>query len=241
MEEVMFDSLALENPKRKWATLMSFTLETAFLGMLITAPLAFTDKLPSLKIGELLVAPTRMAPAPITQPAEAPPAGTHTTSELNPDMTLVEPQAIPKFTPHIVDEKPIAPTGWGIEGAPLGVANTDNPLMNTLLKPHVDAGPPPAAHVLVKISKLDPGFLIHRVQPAYPRNAVITRTEGTVVLAALIDTSGRITQLRAVSGHPLLIPAAIDAVRQWRYKPYILNGSPVEVETQVSVIFNLNR
>jgi periplasmic protein TonB len=96
------------------------------------------------------------------------------------------------------------------------------------------------SHGPVVISHLDPGLLINRVQPIYPRTAVIARTEGTVTLTAVIDKSGRITQLHVVSGPALLINAAIDAVRQWRYKPYILNGSPVEVETQVSVIFNLN-
>ena len=107
------------------------------------------------------------------------------------------------------------------------------------LKPHTVA-PPVAPHGPVIISVLNPGMLIHRVQPLYPRPAIITHTEGTVVLTAMIDTSGRITQLHVVSGPALLINAAMDAVRQWRYKPYILNGSPVEVETQVSVIFNLN-
>lgn len=89
------------------------------------------------------------------------------------------------------------------------------------------------------VSTLDPGMLIRKVQPVYPRPAVEARIEGTVILTALIDKEGHITQLHAVSGHPFLIASAIAAVKQWRYKPYILNGSPTEVETQVSVVFTL--
>jgi protein TonB len=84
-------------------------------------------------------------------------------------------------------------------------------------------------------------MLIKQVQPTYPRPAVAARIEGTVLLAAVVDMQGRITQLHALSGHPLLVPAAIEAVKQWRYRPYILNGNPVEVETQVSVIFTLQQ
>lgn len=243
----MFDSLALEDPRnttRRWTTLMSFSLETALLGILIAAPLAFTDKLQSVRVGEQLVAPTSMAVDTVSDLAETAPEKTHSVSELNPDSTLIAPGVIPKSTIHVVDEAPVGPTSWNsIVGAPVGPA-TNNAVMRNLMntfRPYIAVTVPPAAHTKVQISHLDPGFLVQRVQPAYPKNAIITKTEGTVVLAALIDTQGRVTQLHAVSGHPFLIPAAIDAVRQWRYKPYILNGSAVEVETQVSVIFSLNR
>ena len=69
--------------------------------------------------------------------------------------------------------------------------------------------------------------------------AVLGRIQGQVLLWAIIDSEGRIAQLKAKSGDPLLIGAAVDAVRQWRYRPYVLNGTPIEVETQIRVNFTL--
>ena len=81
--------------------------------------------------------------------------------------------------------------------------------------------------------------LTTRVEPRYPPLAVLARKEGTVVLHAIISREGRITSLEVVSGSPLLIQAALDAVRQWRYRPTMLNGEPVEVETTITVVFQL--
>ncbi len=83
------------------------------------------------------------------------------------------------------------------------------------------------------------GNLIYRVEPEYPAIARLAHIQGAVVLHAIIGKEGKIENLQAVSGPPLLIRAALDAVRQWRYRPYLLNGDPVEVETQVTVNFIL--
>jgi periplasmic protein TonB len=83
--------------------------------------------------------------------------------------------------------------------------------------------------------------LISRVEPRYPAIAVQTKTEGTVVLHAIISRDGRITALEVVSGHPLLVQAALDAVRQWRYRPTYLGGEAVEVETSITVTFRLSQ
>ena len=84
------------------------------------------------------------------------------------------------------------------------------------------------------------GYLVKQAQPVYPHMAQIAGVQGDVVLQAMIDREGNIVQLQAVSGHPMLVPAALDAVRQWRYRPYRLNGEPVEVETQITVRFILS-
>ena len=237
----MFDSLAFENPKRKWATLMSFTLETAFLGMLLSVPLAFTERLPLTSFAQTLIAPTG-PPADPGKPDIQRPSTIHSvTTEFQKGHLVYTGKVPPTIAVLNESQNQVSadPANWVIGAPP---SDRTNPAMQSLLRNVTpNPGPVPATRPPIKISTLDPGFLVHRVQPVYPHNAIITRTEGTVVLAALIDTSGRITQLRTISGHPLLIPAALDAVRQWRYKPYILNGSPVEVETQVSVIFSLNR
>ena len=93
----------------------------------------------------------------------------------------------------------------------------------------------------VKVSQgVTQGLLVHKVEPQYPPIAKTARVQGTVVLHALIAKDGKIENLQAVSGSPLLTAAAINAVKQWRYKPYILNGQPVEVETTVTVNFHLS-
>jgi periplasmic protein TonB len=92
----------------------------------------------------------------------------------------------------------------------------------------------------IRISSLSEGALLRRVQPIYPPPARNARIQGPVVMVALIDTDGRIVNLRLVSGNPLLVEAAMNAVKQWRYRPYILNSQPIEVETQITVVFSLN-
>jgi protein TonB len=82
--------------------------------------------------------------------------------------------------------------------------------------------------------------LINRVQPSYPPLARQTRISGTVRLHAIISKAGTVQQLEVMSGHPLLVQAALDAVRQWKYRPTTLNGEPVEVDTTIDVIFSLN-
>jgi protein TonB len=84
------------------------------------------------------------------------------------------------------------------------------------------------------------GNLIYRVQPQYPALARQARVQGIVVLRAMISREGKIENLQVISGHPLLVQSAMDAVRQWRYRPYFLNNEPVGVETQVTVNFTLS-
>lgn len=79
--------------------------------------------------------------------------------------------------------------------------------------------------------------LTKRVQPRYPDHARQQRVEGLVVLCAVIDTKGNVEGLKLISGHPLLAPAALAAVKQWKYRPYLLNDQPVEVDTQITVAF----
>lgn len=106
-----------------------------------------------------------------------------------------------------------------------------------------EADAPPAK----KITRVRQGgnvtakMLKHKVQPEYPEEAMEKRIAGTVRLHAIIARDGSIAQLELISGHPLLAKSALDAVRQWQYRPTLLNGDPVEVDTTIDVIFSLNR
>jgi len=107
----------------------------------------------------------------------------------------------------------------------------------------VAPAPPPGSPLPKRIrvsSGVAQGLLLSRVQPEYPADARESRIQGVVVLQATIDKEGNIVQLELVSGHPMLAPAAIEAVKQWKYKPYLLNGEPIEVETQIQVNFTLS-
>jgi protein TonB len=100
----------------------------------------------------------------------------------------------------------------------------------------------PQKPVRVRISEMVSVSLIARkVQPVYPDEARRNGVQGKVVMRAEINSSGDVTELAVISGDPLLVSAALEAVRQWKYKPYLLNGQPVDVETQVTVAFQLSR
>jgi len=134
----------------------------------------------------------------------------------------------------VSDSGPYIPGAIG-KGDPRGL----NLFSDSGTRPLLPVAPPPTAAHPLRGSSMREGDLIRKVQPTYPPMARTARIQGPVVLQAVISTQGTIENLKVVTGHPLLAPAAIDAVRQWRYRPYILNNNPVEVETQITVNFSL--
>jgi TonB family protein len=93
----------------------------------------------------------------------------------------------------------------------------------------------------LQITHLDPAMLVYRVEPVYPTLARQTGRSGRVELRAIIGTDGTIQSLQVVSGDPLFIQSALQAVQQWRYKPTVLNGQPVEIDTFITVVYTINR
>jgi protein TonB len=125
----------------------------------------------------------------------------------------------------------------GAVGVPGGAAGG---VIGGIISSTPTAVPKVATPQRVRVSQgVTQGLVLRRVQPNYPPLARQARIQGSVVLQAEISKSGDIQNLRLISGHPMLGPAAIDAVKQWKYKPYILNGEPVEVETTITVNFTL--
>ena len=240
----MFESLALENPhstRRNWSTAVSFALQTTGLGLLILAPIGYTQAV-APKFAEQITAPMGITDIDThAQPQPRPASGPTVPSQIREGRLIFK--GIPTNVHQFVDAPNARPIDSGYEGVWRGTSFGGNSAIDNLLngmKPNTASGPPPNPRTKpYVISVLNPGMLIKQVQPVYPPLARTTRTEGKVLLVAVIDTQGRITHLHALSGHPLLIPAAISAVQQWRYRPYILNGQPVEVETQITVDFTL--
>jgi TonB family protein len=129
--------------------------------------------------------------------------------------------------PRCVMGKENSPTLGGIIG---GV------ISSTPVFPQSGSGRPLRVRVSQGISQ---GLLVRKVDPQYPEAARRDRIQGIVLLQAIIDTNGDVKNLTLVSGDPALVPAAINAAKQWKYKPYRLNGQPTEVETRITVSFQL--
>jgi protein TonB len=160
---------------------------------------------------------------------------------------LRTPSKIPQKIQMIREEDappPMPATGGVVGGVPGGIPGGQLGGVIGGIVSATNAAVPkfiPVTPQRVRISQgVTKGLLVQKIEPQYPPLARAARVQGDVVLSAVIDTNGQITNLQLVSGHPMLVPAAIAAVKQWRYKPYLLNGQPVEVETTITVIFSLS-
>ena len=226
-QDSLIETSASTRTRRSLATLASFGVETVLLVALVLIPLLLTQAVPPvLGFGSGPV-PPELENSVIVVPRSFPDA-----------------PYIPK-EPETADAGDDVPLGPFVPGVPGGTGDPkawgSGPIAE-ILKPAPLANVPKPAPVpsVIRVSRMSEGLLISRVEPRYPLLAIQTRTQGEVVLAALISRDGRIENLHLISGHPLLVPAAMDAVRQWRYRPTVLNGQPVEVETQIVVRFTLN-
>jgi protein TonB len=235
-EDSLMESGGRIKTNQKWTGLVSTLVQLGLVGFLVLLPLIFTEALPKGQLTTWLVAP----PPPPPPPPPAAPQVQHVqrVSEIV-DGALRTPSKIPKKV-QMIKEEEVQPntgvTGGVVGGVPGGSAGG---VIGGIIG---SAAPPPKVATPQKLrvsSGVADGLKIHDVQPAYPQMARIAHIQGDVTLQATISKSGVIENLHAVSGHPILIQAAMDAVRQWKYKPYILNGEPVEVETTVTVKFHM--
>ena len=138
----------------------------------------------------------------------------------------------------MVTEKEAPPSNFGVAGME-GMGGSGSGVMGSMFGdtgPKVKAAPPKKVNISAGVAV---GMLIQKTQPIYPPIAKAARVSGTVVLQATISKQGTIENLHVVSGPAMLQQSAMDAVRTWRYRPYLLNNEPVEVDTTVNVIFTL--
>jgi len=236
-EDSLMESGGRIKTNQKWTGLVSTLVQLGLVGFLVLLPLIFTEALPKGQLTTWLVAP----PPPPPPPPPAAPQIQHVqkVSEIV-DGALRTPSKIPKKVQMIEHED--APqqnagvTGGVVGGVPGG---SSNGVIGGIIG---SAAPPPkvAAPQKLRVSSgVADGLKVHDVQPQYPQMARIAHIQGDVLLQATISKNGVIENLRAVQGHPILIQAAMEAVKQWKYKPYILNGEPVEVETTIKVQFHM--
>ena len=243
-EDSLIESGGRLRTKRGMTTAVSFVLQVALVGVLVLVPLLFTEALPKQQLMTFLVAPPPPPPPP------PPPAATpvRTVKIVQSDIMngqLRTPTKIPEKVQMIKEEEappPMASMGGVVGGVPGGVPGGQmGGVIGGIISSTPVAVPKVATPQRVRVSQgVSQGLLIKKVQPPYPPLARQARIQGQVVLQAEISKDGSIQNLRLISGHPMLAPSAIEAVKQWRYKPYYLNGEPVEVETQITVIFSLS-
>jgi protein TonB len=241
-EDSLIESGGKLKTKRGRTSAVAFLVEVMIIGVMVLIPLIFTEALPKGQMMFLLVAPPPPPPPP--PPAAAP---VHVQKQIQSDIIngeLRTPTKIPKKVLENLkeDEAPpqMAVTGV-VGGVPGGVpGGSMGGVIGSVLSSTPVAVPKIATPTRVRVSSgVSTGLLIRKVPPTYPPLARQARIQGVVILQAQISKEGNIQNLQLISGHPMLAPAAIEAVKQWKYKPYLLNGEPVEVDTQVQVNFTL--
>jgi periplasmic protein TonB len=237
-EDSLIESGGKLRTARGRTTTFSFVLEAILVGILVLIPLLFTEALPKAQLMMALVAPPPPPPPP------PPPAVVHVVKQVQTDIVnnqLRTPTKIPKKVEIIKEEEAPPPSMGVVGGVPGGMPGGSMGGVIGGIIGNTPVAVPKVAVQRVRVSQgVTQGMVLHRVQPVYPPLARTARVQGSVVLAAVIGKNGAIQNLHVISGHPLLTQAALDAVKQWKYRPYILNGEPVEVDTQVTVNFTLS-
>ena len=247
----MFDDLVESSPQRKktkkpLTIFLSTVFQVFLIGLLILVPLIYTEALPKTMLTTLLVAPPPPPPPP-PPPAPAPVKIVKPVARLMQAGKLVAPRAIPKDI-NIIKEEELPPdmgmvgvTGGVPGGVPGGQAGgVLGGIIGGTLGSNLPP-PPKEGPKRVRIGgQVQAAKIISQARPNYPPLAKQARIQGTVRLQAIIAKDGTVQELQVLSGHPLLVQAAQDAVRQWRYQPTLLNGEPVEVVTTIDVVFTLS-
>lgn len=239
--------LAAQPAKRTWSLAVSLVAQISFIMILTLIPLIYTDQLPGLtKWAQNLVAPSPPpAPPPkiMIEPVSRPAA--------KESPVFTGPSRIPRQVAVIDDlnQRALDPGPVGVVGSsgPPSLTGDITRLLTNLIPPPKPPEPvhPEAPQIIAReplaVSRgVQEAKLLRKIIPVYPPLAITTRTQGTVHLVGIIAKDGTIRDLRVVDGHPLLVRAALDAVRQWIYRPTLLSGEPVEVVAPIVVTFTLS-
>ena len=254
--EDMFESAVITygSPKKRvWATIAGMTGQAVLIGIALLAPLMWPQVIP--KVAWVVT----VAPPPVPPPP--PPPGNprpQVVPVARKTRGLYQPVSIPqRVAMNFVDPPEMAAAPDGIRGGvPGGIPNgvptgLPSSFFNDIARPPVkppdapprqapNAAPPKTPPQPPRISVIEMARPIHRVEPIYPRLAITARIQGTVRLMGVLGVDGRIRELKVLSGPPLLVNAAVDAVKQWIYAPTLLNGQAVEVQAPIEVNFILN-
>jgi protein TonB len=241
---LFYSAAKTDNWKR--ATIpIAYIFEVILVGITILVPLIYTEALPKAQLMTFLVAPPPPPPPP-PPPAAAP---VRMVRRVTAEDLMKAPTVIPKTIAQIKDEpEPVSqgPAVGVVGGVPGGMpGGTPGGVLGSIITGAAAAPPPPpppqaATPKRIRVGgQVEAAKLIFQPKPEYPPLAKMARIQGTVRLEAVISRDGTIQDLKVLSGHPLLVKAALEAVQRWRYQPTLLNGEPVEVITEIDVNFTL--
>lgn len=239
-EDSLVESTGRIRTRSRWLAVASFLLQAAILAVLILLPYIYPAALPKQALSKLLLAP----PPPMTRPS----APEHAAAARPAPMMLTSltlPSHIPTHPAMIRDDNPPSP-GSTVIGGTDGTPGGSNTLANLFADgsgstPHVVPAPKPNTGPIRLSRGVAAGQLLEPIRPTYPAIALAARIQGTVVVEAVISKTGVVENAHAVSGPAMLQQAAVSAVARARYQPYKLSGEPVEVETTVNVVFDLQQ
>jgi protein TonB len=233
----MFEQSILKRKSNPWAVMISFAVQSLILVIMILIPLLNYYDIPVTTLSTFLVAPP---------PPPPPPPPVEVKQRVIPKQfvatELTQPKAIPDKIAIIQDDQPrgLAGVAGGVGlGSAGGILNSIIATPTAAPPPPPPPPPPPAPKRITVGGAVQQARMLRRVNPVYPPLAKSARIQGTVQLSAVIGKDGNIQELEVIEGHPMLIQAAMAAVQQWQYKPTLLNGQPVEVATQINVVFTL--
>jgi periplasmic protein TonB len=248
-EQTFVDGTGKTN--KGWSVIVSFIIQILLVAVLVLIPLIYTDTLPRAQLTSFLVAPPPPPPPPPPPAATPPPKVVKVIPRQFDAGRLMAPKQIPKEIAMIKEEELPPPSAGVVGGVPGGVpGGTAGGVIGGIIGSVPTAAPPPpkkeepkpAAPQRIRVGgNVQAANLIRKVTPTYPALAKQARVQGVVRFQAIIGKDGTIQNLQLVSGHPLLVPTATEAVKQWLYKPTLLNGEPVEVITQIDVNFTLSQ
>jgi protein TonB len=238
---------------RFWTTAAGLVVVTSWVAVLAVIPLIYYPDLPMSYVRFPIVAPPSRT---LSAPAIAPDAGRIRviSARFNPD-ALIEPRSVPARIVTVSDEQPLPPGLYIVDprAVPGGMPDSVPPFGVPEIAPPPPPPPPaqpsqaetpeaPEQRVRIWIGgNVQAAKLISQPRMPYPPLARQMRVQGAVRLEAIINMDGTVEDLRVLSGHPLLVQAALDSVSQWRYEPTLLNGQPVEVMTVIEINFTLAR
>lgn len=233
-EDSTFESTGkIRTRSRAWM-IVTLLLDAAILIVLILVPLIYPEALPRMTLAFLMTAPP---PPPTPPPAPRVIVRTAAASSDMVDGRIAAPRLIPNTIVVPSAREPEAIANLATMDMGSGASNNPGDAFHGQSAVRV-VRPAPSAPVRIS-SGVAASIALRKDLPVYPAIAKAAGVEGTVVLAATISKSGSVENLRVLSGAAMLQQAALDAVKNWRYRPYLLNGDPVEVETTVNVVFHL--
>jgi periplasmic protein TonB len=240
----MFEQTFVATAKtHKMGTVLgSCAVQTILVVIGILIPMIYFDALPTAQLRSLLLAPPPLPPTPPPPPREAANVVKFIPRQFDAGK-LTAPQGVPQNITMIKEDD------WPAPSAVSSVSAVSTDALVRILGPVPVAAPPPPPSVKKSVQTprvriggiVQSAKLIRQPKPVYPELAKRARIQGVVRLHALISRDGTIEGLKVVSGHPLLVPSALEAVKQWVYQPTLLDGEPVEVETDIDVNFTLSQ